>query len=83
MEVLCQLYNLPDRLKEQERGRQQYDALQNIVDDASEVSSLLERLEERYDREQRRQSRESNPLPPTIEEFLQDLEQGFDPPERG
>ena len=82
MEVLCSLYNFPDRLKEGERGRQQYDALQNIVNDASEVSSLLERLEERYDREQREENQSSSPLSPNVEDFLTDLEQGFDSPDR-
>ena len=82
MEVLCSLYSLPDRLKEQERGRQQYQELQKIVTDASEVSSLLERLEERYDREQRQEGESASPLSPTIEEFLKELDQGFDSPER-
>ena len=82
MKVLCSLYNLPDRLLEPERGRQQYDALQNIVKDASGVSSLLERLEERYDREQREGDESSIQLSPNIEEFLKELDQGFDSPDR-
>ena len=81
MEVLCYLYGLPERLKEQNRGRRQYESLRSIVDDSSEVSSLLRRLEERYDREHG-QDESSNPLPSTIEDFLKDLEQGFDPPAR-
>ena len=82
MEVLCTLYGLPERLKEQDRGHRQYESLRSIVDDSSEVSSLLLRLEERYDREHR-QEESSNPLPSTIEDFLKDLEQGFDHPGRG
>ena len=80
MEVLCSLYDLPDRLKAPERGRQQYEALQNIVTDTSEVSSLLQRLEERYDREQNEEPSTPAELSPDIEEFLRGLNQDFDPP---
>ena len=81
MEVLCSLYQLPDRLKEPERGQQQYDALQNIVKQASGVSSLLQRLEERYDREKREDEPSLPQLSPNIEEFLRELNKGFDPPD--
>ena len=77
MEVLCKLYQLPNRLMDPERGRQQYDALRNIVGEASEVSSLLQRLEERYDNEQR-QEIAPPPLSPNIEQFLRKLDQDFD-----
>ena len=79
MEILCSLYQLPKRLMDPERGRQQYDALRNIVDEASEVSSLLQRLEERYDKEQQ-EGTVSPPLSPNIEQFLRKLDQDFDPP---
>ncbi len=81
--VLCSLYDLPDSLKQPERGREQYKALENIVNDASGVSSLLQRLEERYDREQNEETGESPKLAPNIEEFLRTLDEGFDsPPQR-
>ena len=79
MEVLCKLYQLPTRLMDPERGRQQYDALRNIVGEASEVSSLLQRLEERYDNEQQ-QGTAPPPLSPNIEQFLRKLDQDFDSP---
>ena len=82
MEILCTLYQLPDRLIDQQRGTEQYGALQNIVKDASEVSSLLTRLEERYDREQLDQGKEAVPPPPlapNIEQFLRELDEGFTP----
>ena len=82
MEVLCSLYDLPDRLEEPERGRQQYEALQNIVTGTSEVSSLLQRLEERYDREQNEEPSTLTELSPDIEEFLRGLNQDFDPPDQ-
>ena len=79
MEVLCSLYDLPERLEEPERGQQQYETLQNIVTGTPEVSSLLQRLEERYDRENNEGTSSSTvELPPNIEEFLQGLNQDSD-----
>ena len=81
MEILCTLYQLPNRLRDAERGRQQYDSLQNMIKDASEASSLLKRLEERYDRDQHdSEDTELPPLSPGIEQFLRELDQGFGPP---
>ena len=81
MEVLCSLYQLPDRLKEPERGQKQYEALQDIMNDASDGASLLQRLEERYDREQAEESPSNLELSPGIEEFLRGLNQDFDTPD--
>ena len=81
MEILCQLYQLPNRLMDRQRGTQQYEALQNIVKETSEVSSLLNRLEERYDREQREENveeTEPSPLSSDTETFLRELNEGFD-----
>ena len=75
--ILCRIYGLPSRLEDRERGIQQYESLQNIVSDTSEVSRLLSRLEERYDRENRPSSTGEDPitpLSPQIEEFLQGLD---------
>ena len=81
MEILCAIYHLPNRLRDLERGRQQYANLQNMIKDASEASSLLKRLEERYDRNQRESgASEVPPLSPGIERFLRELDQGFDSP---
>jgi hypothetical protein len=73
MEVLCGLYNLPTRLVDRQRGEQQYAALENIVADASEVSSLLKRLEERYDKEQQQDQPPPPPLSSKVEDFLREL----------
>ena len=76
--VLCQMYGLPSRLEDRERGTQQYASLQNIVSDTSEVSNLLERLEERYDRENRSDSSAAPPpLSPQIADFLHELNKDF------
>ena len=74
MEVLCTIYGLPSRLADQDRGRQQYASLQNVVAGTSEVANLLERLEERYDRENREGGASDTPLSPMVEEFLQGLD---------
>lgn len=75
--ILCRIYGLPNRLEDRERGVQQYESLQNVVSDTSEVSRLLSRLEERYDRENRPAATNAEPVPPLspqIEEFLQGLD---------
>jgi hypothetical protein len=74
MEILCTIYGLPSRLADQERGRQQYASLQNIVTGTSEVAGLLQRLEERYDRENQGGGASTTPLSPMVEEFLQGLD---------
>jgi hypothetical protein len=75
------LYQLPERLVEAQRGREQYEKLQEMVDDTSGVAALLQRLEERYDRDQQREEPPPSPLSPDVEEFLKDLDEGFDPPQ--
>ena len=81
MEILCSLYNLPERLIERERGTEQYDSIENMVSSEGEdVSSLLQQLEEHYDREQRVDEPPPPPLSANIEEFLRDLDMGFDRP---
>jgi hypothetical protein len=81
MEILCTLYQFPERLVEAQRGREQYEKLQEMVDDTSGVAALLQRLEERYDRDQQREEPPPSPLSPDVEEFLKDLDEGFDPPQ--
>ena len=78
MEILCTLYHLPPRLVGQERGQEQYASLQNMVNDASGIAALLQRLEERYDREQREEAEPTPPLSSNIEDFLRGLGEGFD-----
>ena len=82
MEILCSLYNLPERLIERERGQEQYDSIANMVDgEGEDITSLLQQLEEHYDREQRSDEPPPPPLSANIEEFLRDLNQGFERPE--
>ena len=78
--ILCTLYHLPSRLGDSERGRQQYEELQNMIKDTSEVASLLQRLEERYDQNEKEDENPPPQLSPGIEQFLRELDEGFDPP---
>ena len=80
MEILCNVYQLPNRLMDPQRGRDQYQALQKIVSEASEVGSLLSRLEERYDKEQNEESA-PKPLSRNIEQFLRELDLDLEPPD--
>ncbi len=81
MEILCAQYHLPDRLIELDRGREQYDSIASMVSDEGEdVTSLLLQLEEHYDQEQRDKQPPPPPLSSSIEDFLRDLDQGFDRP---
>ena len=82
MEILCNQYNLPDRLIEPDRGKEQYDGIADMVSgEGEDVSSLLAQLEEHYDREHRAEQPPPPPLSANIEEFLRDLDLGFDRPE--
>ena len=74
VEILCRLYNLPDRLIESDRGKNQYQSLQKMFEEESEVSSLLQRLEEKYDQDSQESEISLGPLSQDIEEFLK----GFD-----
>ena len=70
----------PPKQDEQEAQWSKFDIPElgvDIVSEASEVGSLLSRLEERYDKEQSDQSGPA-PLSPNIEQFLRDLDQGFE-----
>ena len=82
MEILCDIYDLPSRLIESQRGKAQYGKLQDMVENKANVATLLGRLEEDYDREHQETERPADtpPLSPNIEEFLKDLDQGFNPP---
>ena len=81
MEILCGLYNLPERLVERDRGQEQYDSIADMVSSEGEdVSSLLSQLEEHYDQEQQVEEPPPPPLSANIEEFLRDLDLGFDRP---
>ena len=75
MEIMCRLYRLPDRLIESDRGRDQYESLQKMFEEESEVSNLLLRLEEKYDKDNQESDISLGPLSQDIEEFLRGLDE--------
>lgn len=82
--LLCRLYQLPDWLVEEDRGKQQYETLQKTVSETSGAGPLLLQLEERYDRELRESLPPPPDLPNDIQEFLEDMGRKLDrPPESG
>lgn len=74
MELLCRLYNLPERIAQTERGQKQYDEL-SPKDGQIPDGDVLSRIEEMYDSEYETDShpQPETPLPSSIEEFLQGL----------
>ena len=74
MELLCRLYELPERIAQTERGQKQYDEL-SPQDGQIPAEDVLGRIEEMYDSEYETDSlpEPETPLPSSIEEFLQGL----------
>ena len=74
MELLCRLYDLPERIAQTERGQKQYDEL-SPRDGQIPDGDVLSRIEEMYDSEYETDNRPQpeTPLPSSIEEFLQGL----------
>lgn len=73
--VLCDLYDLPEYIAQTERGQKQYDELTS-KDGQLPEGDVLVRIEEMYDNEYGADNRFEppvTPLPSSIEEFLQGL----------
>ena len=77
VEILCRQYNLPDRLIESDRGKDQYQSLRKMFEEESEVSNLLQRLEEKYDKDNQESEISLGPLSQDIEEFLKSFDEGL------
>ena len=77
VEILCRQYNLPDRLIESDRGKDQYQSLQKMFEEESEVSNLLQRLEEKFDKDNQESEISLGPLSQDIEEFLKSFDEGL------
>ena len=76
MELLCQLYQLPSHLVDEERGQQQYGELTNAMERNAEIKAVVEKLEAQYDDREIRQE-EPPPLSPEVEKFLRELDQSL------
>ena len=84
LEVLCSVYGLPEELGTSRRGARQYERVSGEVERNPGVRALVQRLEEDYDARMERYGQEQGaeedepprpvlPLPPSVEEFLRDL----------
>lgn len=85
LEVLAQLYKLPQDLPDTEHGRQQYQELSAEVERSPEAKRLVRRLEAHYDtraanQQHQQQADNTPPLAPDIQRFLQDLGKRLDEP---
>ena len=73
MEVLCQRYDLPEALIDEDKGKRQYDALEEEVAKVPGGSDMVSQLEEQYDRWKEEQIESLIPLSSEVEQFLQQL----------
>ena len=73
MEILCNRYDLPETLIDSDKGKRQYDALQEEVEKVPGGSYLVSQLEEQYDRWKEEQMETLIPLSSEVERFLQQL----------
>ena len=79
LESLRVLYDLPDRLIDDRRGRAQYDEVSSALESNPRLKEVVEQLERNYDaRPAARETTEEAPLAPEIERFLKEIDQGFD-----
>lgn len=88
LEVLSALYDFPPEYARSRRDKQQYERISSEMDQNPQIRTLVEQLESEYDaRQMRRQSTNigsdskenpqgssSTPLPPSIEQFLGELD---------
>ena len=81
MEILCNLYQLPDRLIEPGRGREQYSSIEGMVgEEGGRWLPCCTNWRNTTIGTARRRTAAAAPLSANIEEFLRDLNHGFDPP---
>lgn len=79
LESLRVLYDLPDRLIDDRRGRAQYDEVSSALESNPRLKEVVAQLERNYDaRPAARETTEEAPLAPEIERFLKEIDQGFD-----
>ncbi len=79
LESLRILYDLPDRLIDDRRGKAQYDEVSQALESNPRLKEVVQQLERNYDaRPASRETREEAPLAPEIERFLKEIDQGFD-----
>ena len=79
LESLRVLYDLPERLIDDRRGRVQYEEVSSALESNPRLKEVVQQLERNYDaRPASRETTEQTPLAPEIERFLKEIDQGFD-----
>jgi len=79
LNVLSELYGLPEELQAREKAARQYVELGKTVARNPELGALVQRLESMYDAraEEEREPEDSPPLSPQVERFLLDIDERF------
>jgi len=80
LQVIASMYQLPDSLADPEPGNHQYMELSTQVEDDPEVQELVRELEDVYDARADSSSEETpqSPLSSQVDEFLREMNRGFE-----
>ena len=75
LEIMCDVYSLPSRLVESERGQRQYRQVETAVARNPQAKKLVQQLESNYDEARARESNEdAAPLAPEVASFLEEMD---------
>ncbi|MCE2403933.1 MAG: PAC2 family protein [Dehalococcoidia bacterium] len=75
LEIMCDVYSLPSRLVESERGQRQYRQVETAVARNPQAKKLVQQLESNYDEARTRESNEdAAPLAPEVARFLEEMD---------
>ena len=75
LEIMCDVYSLPPRLVEGERGQRQYRQGETAVSRNPQAKKLVQQLESNYDEARTRESNEdAAPLAPEVARFLEEMD---------
>ena len=75
LEIMCDVYGLPARLVESERGQRQYRQVETAVSRNPQAKKLVQQLESNYDEARSREAGEEDaPLAPEVARFLEEMD---------
>ena len=75
LEIMCDVYSLPSRLVESERGQRQYRQVETAVSRNPQAKKLVQQLESNYDEARTRESNEdAAPFAPEVARFLEEMD---------
>jgi hypothetical protein len=76
MEALCALYGFPDSLADPKPGNRQYEYIDQLIQNNSEVLNVLKQMESDYDQKQVGGQPQDEPaMSPDVEKFLREMSQ--------